>query len=610
MIFNINPYVVGNPVGGTGAFVGRGDVLREVFRILRSPDRNAMVLYGKKQIGKTSMLEELESYLPQKGEYAPIYFDFKEKAALSPEQILRDLTDRILERLDIYPPDSVRDDFLAEFKEDFLPQVLFQLPGKASLIFLFDEFDVLDILSNEQAVTVFFPYLKELMQTDKNLVKFIFVISRRPSDLSKDCLPLFDGAGFCRLSLLSREDTTTLVNLSQKNASLRWPDEMIEEVQNLTGGHPYLVQRLCQIIWEKIYDRNPEEIPVVAGDDISESVPEALESSENALEHLWDGLGLAERLVASALAEAGYQLIGREEFERYLQESGAHILIGDLQNVPRVLEEWDLIQSGKDGYRIRIEMWRRWLVQHKPLARVQEEIDRILNAARHLFKAAYEFYKEGELDDASPLLQQVVQLDPNRRKAIQLLTEIFLARGNIGEALELLESLYKYNPWAARPRLVQALVTQAEEKSQDNEKLLLYEKVLELDPDQPEALAEYQRLCERQGDIAYKNDEFDKALESYKKVNATEKIGKVNRRFHLEDLYQRALDALKKNKREKAQRLLAEVLSIEPSFREATRYMHLAVTGSDTDSLFTKLKHEVTSGLKGSILSLIRKKEN
>jgi len=31
----VNPYVAGNPVGDSAAFIGRADVLREVVRVLR-----------------------------------------------------------------------------------------------------------------------------------------------------------------------------------------------------------------------------------------------------------------------------------------------------------------------------------------------------------------------------------------------------------------------------------------------------------------------------------------------------------------------------------------------------------------------------------------------
>jgi len=45
----LNPYIAGNPVGDSPAFVGRVDVLREVLRVLRRPQDNAIVLYGQRR---------------------------------------------------------------------------------------------------------------------------------------------------------------------------------------------------------------------------------------------------------------------------------------------------------------------------------------------------------------------------------------------------------------------------------------------------------------------------------------------------------------------------------------------------------------------------------
>ncbi len=53
----INPYIAGDPVGTSPAFVGRDDVLREVLKVLRNPTKSAITLYGQRRIGKTSMLQ-------------------------------------------------------------------------------------------------------------------------------------------------------------------------------------------------------------------------------------------------------------------------------------------------------------------------------------------------------------------------------------------------------------------------------------------------------------------------------------------------------------------------------------------------------------------------
>ena len=57
MAIPLNPYVAGNPVGDSPAFIGRADVLCEVLRVLRRFQDNAIVLYGQRRIGKTSILQ-------------------------------------------------------------------------------------------------------------------------------------------------------------------------------------------------------------------------------------------------------------------------------------------------------------------------------------------------------------------------------------------------------------------------------------------------------------------------------------------------------------------------------------------------------------------------
>ena len=61
----VNPYIVGNPIKEQSGFFGRQDIFREVMQILRQPGSNAIVLYGQRRIGKTSVLLQLEKQLRQ-----------------------------------------------------------------------------------------------------------------------------------------------------------------------------------------------------------------------------------------------------------------------------------------------------------------------------------------------------------------------------------------------------------------------------------------------------------------------------------------------------------------------------------------------------------------
>ncbi|TGO03754.1 hypothetical protein PN36_00115 [Candidatus Thiomargarita nelsonii] len=66
------------------------------------------------------------------------------------------------------------------------------------------------------------------------------------------------------------------------------------------------------------------------------------------------------------------------------------------------------------------------------------------------------------------------------------------------------------------------------------------------------------------------------------------------RKNKLAELYQRALGALEKDDRETAQTLLAQVVVLEPTYEEATRYLHFAVTGTDVTKMMPLYAEELT----------------
>ena len=153
-----NPYIAGNPVGGSPAFVGREPILRSVLRMLESPRENAVVLYGQRRIGKTSVLLELAERLRHDGPYHPVYFDLQDKAALPLPQVVKELAQRLAAELRLTTPTG-----LGILRTRGLPAGVPALDAKRScqeghsLVVLFDEFDVLDTPAKNQAGAAFFP---------------------------------------------------------------------------------------------------------------------------------------------------------------------------------------------------------------------------------------------------------------------------------------------------------------------------------------------------------------------------------------------------------------------------------------------------------------------
>lgn len=660
MTIPINPYIAGNPVGGSDAFIGRADVLREVLRTLRSPNENALLLYGQRRIGKTSVLQELRQRLPQEGPYQPVYFDLQDQASLPIGQLLQELASRINQDLQLKLLPLDQDNAEDTFQTQFLPQVLRRLPEDSSVVLLLDEFDVLDSPAQGQASAAFFPYLRTLLTANSQRLQFIFVIGRRPDDLTTLTTSVFKATRAYPVSLLSSADTTNLVQLAARNESLTWPDTAVAQVYALTGGHPFLSQQLCQELWEQLYHEDPDNVPVVDATQVDAAVPATLSGARQALEWLWDGLNPAERVVAAALAEAGPSAITQTELEQRLQDSGVRILIGELQHAPRVLQDWDLIVATEGGFRFRMELLRRWIAERKPLSRVQDEIDRIQPLADNLFQAAYGFYGGSQLEQAIPLLKQAIGLNPNHLKANQLLVEIFLAQGQLEEARQLLETLYQYQPAVAKPRLIQTWLLQAEAEREEEARLALYEQILQVDENQPEAAQKYRLIWTNRAETALADDDLETALAAFKKAGLLKKVIKIEiqikerqferdvqeltqleqaqkykeafnlaqmmhqhyreyadilpdlqllaQKIRLDEYYQQALEAFLHQDRDIAKVLFAAVIQIEPDYRDAIAYLLLVVKDIDVFSLqkaLRRLKDRITflSGLV--ILSIL-----
>ncbi len=552
----INPYIAGKPVGNSQAFIGRSDILRQVLRMLRHHEDSAIVLHGQRGIGKTSVLQHLTSILPTQGNYCPIYFDLQDKATLPLAQIIKELAKSIAEALNQTEPD-LGEQPETDFIETWLPNLLQNQAENTAIVLLFDEFDVL--ADPKPATVAFFPYLRQLLNSDPQHLNFVFAMGRDVDDIDQIAVSLFRGIPPTkRLSLLNQQDTTKLIRLSEANNSLNWQDEAIECVWRYTQGHPFITQQLCYHVWEQAYEvapktvstasaadvEAPKTLPTATAADVENVVFNVLDSSRKHLAWLWDSLPPAERVVASALAEAGPQAITESALEKWLYYSGIRVVIRELQEAPRLLQNWDWLESTDNGIRFRVELLRRWVKENKPLRRIQEELDRIEPVADSLFLDALDFQQEGELEASIKQLRDAIGLNPNHLGAQQLLAEILLAQGKAGEAKALLERLYHYKPLAARSRLIQALLELAQQTTNEEQQLNFYEQVLSLEPKQPEATARVREIWQQRGETALAKEDFKTALEVYNKLGLNNKIAEIEQKIR-----ERYFDITKDKKR-------------------------------------------------------------
>jgi tetratricopeptide (TPR) repeat protein len=524
----VNPYVAGAPLRGGLGFFGRRDTIQWVNRELRNPATNALVLFGQRRIGKTSLLLQLQRELPASG-FLPVYFDLQDQTRRALGVVLADLADTLAERLRLAAPASKDfDDQGHFFERDFLPQVYGALGDSRRLVFLFDEFDVMDQVAEAElpdtaAAKALRPFLRRLMTADPRPA-FVFVVGRSAEDLSVDFMATFKSSLVHEMWVLLPEHAEALVRQAEVNGSLKFTEAAVARILSLTSDHPYLTQLLCQRIWERAYAANPETPPVIDTQEVETATTDALEAGEQALIWLWNGLSPAEKIYAAALAEVAEegQMIPEDRIVQVLTAHAARLRTREVELAPRDLVKRRVLEmAGEREYRFAVELFRRWVRLNKPVRDVKDELDRIEPVADRLYEIGRDYFNRRQWDNAVRFFHDALTAYPRHFRARLFLGETLMEQGKIDEAVSELQQAYELDRDEARLPLARAMVAQAEarEKAGDEESALtISEKALEVSPNEQTAQALLASIWTRRSKAALETYNFEEALHAYRKA--------------------------------------------------------------------------------------------
>lgn len=531
------PYRAGNPIIDPKGFFGREDIFHEVMRMLHNPHENAIVLYGQRRIGKTSVLLQLQRRLADEGEFTPVYFDLQDKASQPLGEMLYQLAQEIASETKQLPLDRNHfDDDGNYFRRNFLPTAAEKI-ATGGLVLLFDEFDVLEDYqekSEKQAGNELVPYLRQWM-ADLKQVKLCYVCGRRPEDLLRDIGSIFKMLRPIPISLLKKKDCEAIVRQSEKDGSLFWNEASVEKVWEWTQGHPYLTQLLCSVVWERTYDIEHTTTPQVEPRDVDAVIDEVLKQGDFAFNWIWGGLPSAEKVAMAAMAEAGDKIITQEIFHEILKRSGLPLILPELNIAPETLIKWELLRKDEKGFRFAVRLLCSWVAKNKPLSMVKPELDRIDARAEELFKPAQMLYNSKNFAEAEILLRKVRENNPNHLGAMILLGNILLDTNRIDQAVEIFEQGYKWDQPASEVYLIKALLTMADRNPEESEQLKIYERVLKIDPNQNIARQQKSKIWISRGDQASKQEKWDEAISAYQEAGDKTKIKQAQESKHLHE---------------------------------------------------------------------------
>lgn len=364
-----SPYVIGMPLmAQQEIFVGRSEVSREIERFLHEPVSPPLLLYGQRRMGKTSLLNHLDRFLPST--VMPIFIDLQGPAAWAADHagflysIAQAVTLAAEQQrgfnLPLLSRERLADDPFIRF-DAWLTAVEEALSARGverSLLAL-DEFEALDDALNKGRLNAkaVLGMLRHIIQ-HRPRFKVLLAGSHTLEEFQQWSSYLIN-VRLIHLSYLSAEESRQLIEQPIAGFALRYEPEASRRVWEWTRGHPFLIQLLCGEIVALKNRQHLAERWLARLDDVEAAAGKALDHG---------GLYFAD-IYHNQVDEAGRRLLAWLAW----QGEGAvrsRATLAELPDSPADLEQTlarlirrELIEAVDGGYRFQVELIRRWFAQ-------------------------------------------------------------------------------------------------------------------------------------------------------------------------------------------------------------------------------------------------------
>ena len=372
-----NPFSYGGVVG-TSSFCNRTDDLRILRRAVDNAGR--LFLYAERRMGKTSLVRVLLNDLAEE-DYATAYVDlwptdgaasFTKAMAKATAEASSTTVEKLLENARTFfstlrPSVTVDESgapvltFGAEAPSGTDPQLeeVLAAPAKAAtvtgkrVVVVFDEFQQIatyetgrverqlrsEIQHHEEVAYLF-------LGSRRHLIREMFLDSKRP---------LYRSAQHYPLSAIDEADWQPFIHERFEAAGKSIPAPVIGDVCQITEGHPFYVQHLCHVLWERC-----EPGSVVTSADVRDAVQILLDRESYAYTALWEGLTTNQQRVLLGLAKerGDVQPFSAEFVQRYQLGSASSV-----QRAVEALMEKDLIDRDNGSFIVLDRFFQRWVVR-------------------------------------------------------------------------------------------------------------------------------------------------------------------------------------------------------------------------------------------------------
>jgi hypothetical protein len=362
-----NPYIFGIPLTDEQEiFVGRLDVSARIEQLLSDYRRPPLLLYGQRRMGKTSLLYNLGRLLPN--DLLPLFVDGQRISGARdyPDflyNIAREMIESAAEQRGInLPPLSrtaLEQNPFSCFNE-WLDQIETLLAAEESTALLaLDEFEALEeILARGRFNTV------DVMNLLRHLIQHrsrfkVLLASSHPLERFQRWSGYLINVQVVKIDYLEESEARQLIEQPVSGFTLRYQSEAVDRILELTRRHPALIQLLC---YEVVELKNQQDVPLrslATVADVEDAVPQALKNGS-----FFFG-NIENNQLAPAESKLVRFLANHTETTPVRYELLHQHFPDDLDAILQKLLQYELIEEVEDGYRLQIELIRRWFAWYK-----------------------------------------------------------------------------------------------------------------------------------------------------------------------------------------------------------------------------------------------------
>ncbi|MBS9383435.1 MAG: ABC transporter substrate-binding protein [Dolichospermum sp. BR01] len=282
------------------------------------------------------------------------------------------------------------------------------------------------------------------------------------------------------IGLLDKNHTKELI-IKPAEKFLRYEEEAIEKIFNLSAGHPFITQAICLAIHNLARTRYQKDqtivLPLSINDDNVESiVEEAIALAEGGLKWFWGGLPSEQQVIFAAAAEAQNKAIQKNEALQnplMLLRNYEIVETEYLKKAEEQLSEYGFLDNAK----VKVELVYRWLIKaHK----LKDEIIYLETVKQenvnNLLLVADDLQKQGDTQ-AITIYELALNLNPNNFRIVMSLAGEYLKIGQLNQAHEFYKRAYQfYRIIDKQESVLQPLLNLAEKYSDEEN----FEQALEI----------------------------------------------------------------------------------------------------------------------------------